>query len=171
MTDKITRARHDQLPTFGVGADLPRKAWSALIRQLVAANFLHIDIKGYGGLSITEKGRALLKGEAGFSYRAETVDTRPARERTRRAAAPAIDLTSLDSDAARLLVRLKELRYRLASERGVPAYVIFHDRTLVDMAARAPASADELAEVHGVGAAKLESFGQQFLEEINASRA
>lgn len=169
-TEKVVRVRHDQLPTFGVGADLPRKAWSALIRQLVAANFLHIDIKGFGGLSITDKGAALLKGETSFEYRAETVDKRPARERgSRKSSAPAAELTSLDAGASDLLSRLKELRYRLASERGVPAYVIFHDRTLVDMAAKSPGSADELAEVHGVGAAKLESFGQLFLDEINAA--
>lgn len=166
-TEKVVRARHDQLPTFGVGADLPRKAWSALIRQLVAASFLLIDIKGFGGLSITEKGAALLKGEATFEYRAETVDKRPVRERSRKSTVPAVELASLDAGASDLLSRLKELRYRLASERGVPAYVIFHDRTLVDMAAKAPGSADELAEVHGVGAAKLESFGQMFLDEIN----
>ena len=166
-TEKVVRARHDQLPTFGVGADLPRKAWSALIRQLVATNFLSIDIQGFGGLLITEKGADLLKGKAVFEYRAATVDKLATRERTRRTGAPAVELASLDAGASVLLVRLKELRYRLASERGVPAYVIFHDRTLVDMAAKAPSSSDELAGVHGVGAAKLESFGQLFLDEIN----
>jgi ATP-dependent DNA helicase RecQ len=167
-TDKIVRARHDQLPTFGVGADLPRKAWSALIRQLVAANCLKIDIQGYGGLSITDKGARLLKGEESFHYRAETVVTRPERERSRKAATPAVDMVSLDTGAMDLLQRLKALRYRLASERGVPAYVIFHDRTLVDMAAKVPATRAELAEVHGVGDAKLEAFGDVFLAEIGA---
>ncbi|MGI9463254.1 MAG: DNA helicase RecQ [Aestuariivirgaceae bacterium] len=168
-TEKVTRARHDQLPTFGVGAELSRRAWSSLIRQLVASGFLQIDIKGYGGLSITEKGRALLKGAAEFNYRPVTLGQtrKPAARAKSVPRDPAIDVSTLDASANDLLTRLKALRYRLASERGVPAYVIFHDRTLIDMASKAPRSADELAGVHGVGAAKLESFGDLFLEEIH----
>ena len=166
MTDKIAKARHDQLPTFGVGEDLSRRAWGSIIRQLVAADFLKIDIKGFGGLSITEKGRALLKGDAEFRFRAETMKPRSTRER--KPAQPAVDVALLGEEAADLLARLKALRFRLASERRVPAYVIFHDRTLIDMAAHAPSSQDEMARIHGVGAAKLEAFGQAFLAEINA---
>ncbi len=166
-TEKIVRARHERLPTFGIGSDMPRKAWSSLIRQLVAAGFLQIDIKGYGGLSITAKGRSLLKGEATFNYRPITLGTP-----TKRTAKPlkpeaVVDPAAMDAGASDLLTRLKALRYRLASERGVPAYVIFHDRTLIEMASRAPKSADELACVHGVGAVKLEAFGDVFLDEIN----
>ena len=147
------------------------RAWSSLIRQLVAAGFLKIDIKGFGGLSITDKGRGLLKGEAEFRYRAETLGARKPRERKPKSVEAAVELASLDAGGADLLQRLKALRFTLASERRVPAYVIFHDRTLIDMAAKAPMSLDQMAEIHGVGAAKLESFGQIFLDEIKAGRA
>ena len=165
-TEKIVRARHDSLPSFGTGADRKKGEWQSLIRQLVAVGFLRLDIQGYGGLGLTEKGQALLQGDGTFLYREETVKRTPASRR--KSSATEIDhlLTAQQTD---LLGILKELRLQLAKERGVPAYVVFPDRSLIDMARRAPRTEEDFAEINGVGAAKLKDFAEPFLSAINSA--
>ncbi len=162
-TDKVARAGHHRLPTFGVGAEITKQEWRALLRQLVSAGFLVQDIAAYGGLRITEAGRVLLRGESTFEYRgpAQMPRTRTVRDATE--AAPATPPSAADQA---LLDRLKVLRLRLARERGVPAYVIFADRSLEEMAQRRPATHDAFAEINGVGAVKLREFADIFLAEI-----
>jgi ATP-dependent DNA helicase RecQ len=161
-TDKTDSAGHDRLPTFGAGADRSQQEWNAMIRQLVASGYLRIDIQGYGGLGLTEKGLALLKGEGEFRFRPDTVRG-PGRAPRRKERAEA---EALPPEALALLQDLKKLRLRLAQEREVPAYVVFSDKTLIDMAARRPVDRDAFAEVFGVGQAKLEQFADIFLEAI-----
>jgi ATP-dependent DNA helicase RecQ len=132
---------------------------------MVAANFLTLDIAGYGGLQIGDQGRALLRGDVAFNRR-PTVQPRRA-ERKAKAAAAAV----LSDAEASLLDTLKQLRLRLAKQRRVAAYVIFSDKSLIDMAARKPQSADEFANVHGVGGAKLKEFAGVFLAAIARHRA
>ena len=160
-TEKVISARHDQLPPFGVGADRSKDSWRSIIRQLVAAGFLKLDIEGYGGLSVTNKGQTLLEGDGSFAYREDRAPAKPARKSRSAAPLPELD----DADDA-LLAALKNLRLRLAKERGVPAYVVFSDRSLIDMAQRRPRDAVSFAEVHGVGDAKLRDFGDIFLRAI-----
>ncbi|MEE8333989.1 MAG: DNA helicase RecQ [Alphaproteobacteria bacterium] len=170
-TEKVMRAGHDRLQTFGIGSDRPKQDWRSLIRQLVAAGFLHLDVAGYGGLSVTEKGAALLRGDETFGYRPDRLPGagRKTKDRkTRAAAATDADAPPLTPDQASLLAALRELRLGLARERRVPAYVVFTDRALDDMARRAPRDEDEFAEVHGVGAAKLRKFAAPFLAAIAA---
>jgi len=162
-TEKVTGKGHDRLPTFGVGADHPKEAWRSIIRQLVAADFLALDIQGYGGLKVTSKGRDLLKGDAAFRYRTDTVRQKETKEKK----AP-VEASPLSDEDNALLTALKTLRLELARERGVPAYVIFPDRALQDMARRRPASETEFAEVFGVGEAKLKEFAEPFLRAIAA---
>ena len=162
-TEKIVRAGHDRLPTFGVGRDLSPMEWRSLLRQMVAAGALDLDIKGYGGLKLTDRGRDLLKGEGGFHYRQ---DTGPRSARTKMLAVP--DAAALPPADADLLSALKVLRLGLAQERGVPAYVIFSDRSLEDMARRRPRTREDFAQVHGVGAVKLQDLAAPFLQEIAA---
>ncbi|MGE0666718.1 MAG: DNA helicase RecQ [Sphingomonadales bacterium] len=161
-TEKVMMADHHRLTTFGAGANVKKEEWRSMIRQLVAAGFLKIDIGGYGGLGMTEKGRALLQGEGAFEFRPEALAPK-SRAKKGREAVPAIEMTEEDHS---LLDALKELRLRLARERQVPAYVIFSDRTLTDMAAKRPRREAEFAEVNGVGAAKLREFAQVFLAAI-----
>ncbi len=163
-TEKIRRFNHHRLPTFGVGAELAKDEWQSIIRQLCAAGFLRLDIEGYGGLSITDTGYALLKGGESFRYRRDTIKRRI--ERPRRPEAAAVIEALSEADAA-LLAALKELRLSIAKERGVPAFVVFHDRALEDMARRRPATLAEFAEVHGVGAAKLRDLAPPFLDLIS----
>lgn len=165
-TEKVIRAGHDRLPAFGTGADRKKAEWQSLIRQMVAGGFLKLDIQGYGGLGMTEKARALLEGEESFHYRAETVAKKAASRRKSHGAEPDHPLTAEQAD---LLGILKELRLQLAKERGVPAYVVFPDRSLIDMARRAPQTIDDFAQVNGVGAAKLKDFAEPFLAVINSA--
>jgi len=170
-TEKVMQAGHDRLPAFGAGAELKKEEWRSLIRQMVAAGFLRLDIQGFGGIGVTAKGRDLLRGEEAFRYRRETVKRLPAARRKSADAAAAAPDGPLSPDEAALLHVLRELRLRLARERGVPAYVVFQDRALVDMARRRPRTVDEFAEVNGVGAAKLRDFAAPFLAAIAAASA
>ena len=161
-TEKIRSLGHDRLAAHGRGRGESRETWQSILRQLVAAGFLSLDITGHGGLSLTAAGAALLQGQGEFRFRRDTA--RKAGRRARSAAAAA----ELSGDEERLLAALKERRLALAKQRGVPAYVVFGDRSLIDMARRRPASRDDFAEVFGVGEAKLRDFAAPFLEVIAA---
>jgi ATP-dependent DNA helicase RecQ len=167
QTQKILASGHNSLPTFGVGADRNKPEWQSLIRQLIASGFIALDVTGYGSLTIGEPGRLLLKGEKAFPYRADHVQ-RPSKRALREAAKSA---EIADGKDAALLAALKKLRLALAKEREVPAFVIFSDRTLIDMVQRRPRDGTEFAEVNGVGAAKLKDFGEVFLGAIRAHQA
>jgi ATP-dependent DNA helicase RecQ len=156
-TQKILERDHDRLASFGIGAARKKEEWQSLIRQLVAGRFLAPD--EHGGLGITPEGRALGRGEMAFTYRAVEART---RSKTRS------DADTAEAGDPALLAALKVVRLKLARERQVPAFVIFSDRTLLDMAAKSPRDLDEFASVHGVGAAKLKDFGPVFLSAIAA---
>ncbi|NKB53824.1 MAG: DNA helicase RecQ [Rhizobiaceae bacterium] len=168
-TEKVIKMRHDQLEVHGSGARHSKVEWQAIIRQMIAAGFLEVDIAGYSSLLITQQGNALSRGQGEFRYRADTLQ--PLKRRgskqagksafgTSQPAQPAVDLSSRDLD---LLAELKKKRLSLARERGVPAYVIFPDKTLADMAHKRPSNLEEFAEVKGVGKSKLQQFGETFI--------
>jgi ATP-dependent DNA helicase RecQ len=163
-TEKILARGHQRLASFGSGAAHKKDLWLSLMRQLVANGFLEPDPSGHGGLAIAEKGHALGRGELPFHYR---VEMRSRALRKMRAA----EASGAEGVDASLLATLKSLRLRLAKERQVPAYVVFSDRTLIDMAERRPRDLDAFAEVNGVGGAKLKEFGAIFLKAIAAHRS
>ena len=164
-TEKVLKFGHDRREAFGGGAHHAKTVWRSIVRQLTAAGHLHLDIAGYGGLQTTESGRALLRGEGGFQRRAEAGK----RSRAVGEAKPGPDPTPLtDADTA-LLARLKQLRLRLARERGLPAYTVFSDRSLAEMARKRPRDRIAFAGIHGVGEAKLREFAEIFLAEIGAA--
>jgi ATP-dependent DNA helicase RecQ len=162
--DKAVALNHTELHVFGLGKDRQRTEWQGIIRQLVGAGFLIHDVGGFGGLSLAPKGRALLGGIGAFRYR--KMEPRTTKKSARAAVVAAI--SEADPRAGALLVRLKALRMTLAKKARVPAYVIFSDRTLIDMAARVPLTKWDFGEVHGVGAAKQEQFAEVFLREITS---
>ena len=162
--EKIRQFGHDRLSTHGVGADLDARTWRGVIRQLVAHGLLEVDAEGYGGLQLTAASRAVLKGEEQVMLR-RIVAPRRERERARAVRTPAAAIELADTDMP-LFETLRELRARLAREQGVPAYVIFHDSTLREIAASRPASETELAGVGGIGAGKLERYGEEVLETV-----
>jgi len=164
--EKMLRLGHDRLSTFGVGVDVSRDHWQSLIRQLIHRGYLTQDIARYSVLKLTAKAQPLLRGEeplvlAKPRTRVPTKRQRKAADRSARAAG----LAGLDVDEA-LFERLRALRKRLADEQRVPAYVVFSDATLAEMAARKPRTFAELLEVGGVGQTKLERYGDAFIEVI-----
>ncbi|MGI9365172.1 MAG: DNA helicase RecQ [Rhizobiaceae bacterium] len=171
-TEKVLKMRHDRLEVHGSGRRHSKTEWQAIIRQMIAGGFLEVDIAGYSSLLITDKGNALSRGEGEFQYRQDTLQ--PLKKRSTQGTGGGAfgvsqrveELSTRDKD---LLGILKSKRLDLARERGVPAYVIFPDKTLADMALRRPTTLDEFAEVKGVGKSKLEQFGQIFIEIIRQS--
>ena len=171
LTEKVRRAGHERLKSFGVGKGCSKKQWRSLIRQMVASGLLKLDIAGYGSLMVTPKGHELRAGEGTFLYREDTVappqQSPESSTKARKAKASQAD-GSLSDEQGDLLAALKALRLHLARQRGVPAYIIFPDRTLIDMARRCPHTVEEFAQVNGVGAVKLKDFAEPFLTAIAA---
>ncbi|MSP83771.1 MAG: DNA helicase RecQ, partial [Alphaproteobacteria bacterium] len=159
-TEKITRYGHARLPTFGVGRERDAETWRATFRQLYAAGLIALDDGGIGCWHVTPSGRDVLRGRGRVSLRIATMAKTVKRKRTREAAVT----HSADAD---LLARLKALRHALAKAANVPAYVVFPDRTLEEMAARRPTTLEGLAEIHGVGRAKLARWGAAFLAALS----
>lgn len=160
MNETVLARRHDRLALFGRGADRKASEWRSILRQLVAARALEVEPGAFGSLRRGEAATAMLGGDRDFQIR----QPRPRRARRERAGAPPVRLDGRQTDQ---LVRLKALRREIAAERGVPAYVVFPDRTLEEMVTSQPASLDDMARVRGVGAAKLEAFGRVFLDALN----
>jgi ATP-dependent DNA helicase RecQ len=166
-TEGIEKFGHARLPTFGVGQEFDRKEWRGIFRQLHGAGLIVLDMQGYGAWTISDQGRAVLKGAARFDLRQDSL--KPARATRRGRARDGIALADAGDQA--LLAALKRHRTLLAKGQGVPAYVIFADRSLEEMAQRKPASLAEMQAVHGVGEAKLARYGASFLEVIRAHDA
>ncbi|MFN3147207.1 MAG: DNA helicase RecQ [Paracoccaceae bacterium] len=157
MTDKVAARGHDQLPTYGVGREFDRRGWQAVLRQMMGHDLIRPDPERHGALRMTEAARPILRGEAGIQLRRDSIAA--ARRR------PAVKALVSDEDAP-LLSALKAKRRALAEAARVPAYVIFPDRTLIEMAERRPETLDQMARVSGVGAKKLERYGDAFLSVI-----
>jgi ATP-dependent DNA helicase RecQ len=162
-TDKILRFGHDRLPTFGVGADRTKIQWRGIFRQLYALGIAGFEPAEQGAWKMGPRGRPVLKGEERVRLRLD-----PARaERKGRRARAAAALPE-DVDEA-LLARLKEKRREIAQAEGVPAYVVFPDRTLIAIAAARPETPESLRQLHGIGARKLERYGEVFLSVVRAA--
>jgi ATP-dependent DNA helicase RecQ len=166
-TERIVRLRHDELPTHGVGSDRTKDYWRSVLRQLIHERYVTQDVAEYSVLRITPAGAAVLRGEHGVELArpVERVRREPGASKRSRASA----VLTADADPE-LFERLRELRRALAAEQGVPAYVVFHDATLMAMASTKPASLAEMAEISGVGERKLEHYGEAFLEAIAGGR-
>ena len=161
---KIQQFGHDRLSTYGIGSDIDARSWRGVFRQLVAHGLLEVDAEGYGGLRLTAASRPVLRGEQQVLLR-KVAPPRRERERSRNARTPAPELELAPADLP-LFEALRQLRAELAREQGVPAYVIFHDSTLREIAATRPASEAELAGVGGIGAGKLARYGEMVLETV-----
>jgi ATP-dependent DNA helicase RecQ len=161
-TEKVTQFRHNQLSVFGIGTELREAEWRGVVRQLLAQGLLTVE-GDYGTLVLTDRSAGVLRGDTKVMMRREP-------ERTGRAAAPkqkaAADVPAAD---APVFERLRAWRASVAKEQGVPAYVVFHDATLRQIAALRPATLAELSTVNGVGENKLAKFGQQVLDALAES--
>ncbi len=159
-TPKVREKGHDALPTFGVGKDLAKPAWGAVFRQMMGRDLVRPDGERFGALRMTEAARPILRGEESITLRRDTVErARPGY---------AVKTLVAEEDAS-LLSALKAKRRALAEAAGVPAYVIFPDRTLIEMAEKRPQTLDQMMGITGVGAKKLESYGAVFLSVITGA--
>lgn len=169
--ERILRRGHDRLSTFGIGAEHSRDHWLSLIRQLIHRGYLRQDIARYSALRLTEAARPLLRGDEPFIMAKPRVRVPSKKQRLRApAGARTADWADLPVDQD-LYEALRALRKRLAGEQNVPAYIIFSDATLAEMAARRPSDATGLLAVNGVGQTKLERYGETFLEVIAAHQS
>ena len=160
LTDKVQGRGHDALPTFGVGRDLGKAEWQAVFRQMTGRDLIRPDAERAGAFRMTDAARPILRGEERITLRRDTIRKAMAR--------PMVKALVSEEDAP-LLSALKAKRRALAEAARVPAYVIFPDRTLIEMAEARPATLDQMARVSGVGAKKLESYGAAFLEVITGA--
>jgi ATP-dependent DNA helicase RecQ len=165
--ERMQRFGHDRIPTFGAGKELDRNAWRSVVRQLVAAGLLVVEVDGYGGLRPAGAARDVLRGERSVPLRRDTVA--PVRSRRERRKPPTVATTS-DADP-RLFEKLRAKRTELARAQSVPPYVVFSDRSLLEMAAARPADLAAMRAVHGVGDTKLARYGDAFLAVIREHAA
>jgi ATP-dependent DNA helicase RecQ len=159
LTDKVRQRGHQKLPTFGVGADLGKGAWQAVFRQMMGHDLLRPDASRHGALRMTEAARPILRGEASIDLRRDTITANISQR-------PEVKSLVAEEDEP-LLAALKSKRRELAEALKAPAYVVFPDRTLIEMTTQRPATLDDFSRLAGVGATKLEKYGRVFLDVIN----
>ena len=163
--DRIIQFGHDQQSTFGIGKELSRPEWQNIFRQLVSRNLLMVDVQEHNGIKITQKGFTFLKQKESIDFRKVTISKKTKADKPSRRKKPALE----DEDDQELFEKLKEARQLMAKKRRVPAYVIFHDKTLIELADKRPQSFEEMLEINGIGESKLKKFGQTLLDVIIAT--
>ncbi len=161
-TERIRHFRHDSLSTYGIGTAHSRHEWRSILRQLVALGLLTVDIEGHGGLRLSDAARPVLRGERSIELRRDPVAAR-GKSKSGRKREP---VAFTDPAAESLFQALRARRMALARTQGVPPYVIFHDSTLAEMARARPRELGQMAGITGVGTAKLERYGAEFLDVI-----
>ena len=162
-SEAVEKFGHARLPTFGVGKEYGKQEWRSIFRQLYGAGIIALDVTGYGAWTVTEAGRRVLKGTEKITLRKDTLKV---GRKAARAAANNAALADRIPGNTELFEALRRRRSELAKAQGIAAYVVFADRTLIDMAQRKPRNAIEMAAVHGVGETKLRQYGDIFLEVI-----
>jgi ATP-dependent DNA helicase RecQ len=172
-TDKVAQYGHEALSTFGVGADLTEAQWRAVLRQLVSAGLVVAEGE-FNTLALGEGARAVLRGEASITMKTPAATREPAGRRRRSGAGPGAKARAgasgeLDAPAQSRFEQLRAWRAEVARAHNLPAYVVFHDATLAEMAAQAPDTLEALAEISGVGAKKLDAYGAEILRVLAAA--
>jgi ATP-dependent DNA helicase RecQ len=163
-TDKVLQHGHDQLSVFGIGKDLPSTTWRSVARQLIVAGHLRSDAARFGALVLTETSRGVLRGETSLQFREDPKRSVVASKKS------ASDRVVADEDID-LWEALRACRQSLANEHNVPAYVIFHDKTLHEMLAHRPQTAAEMLGISGVGQTKVDRYGDRFLTVLRGEPA
>lgn len=160
-TEKVRQFGHQALSTYGIGREFDANQWQALIRQLMIQGYVNADVERYGALVLTDRSRALLKGEELFTFR----DVTPLQKTERSSKKRGISVSEGDRQ---LWDALRACRMELAKSRNVPPYVIFHDATLMQMMELKPQSLRAMGFIEGIGDSKLEQYGERFLDVIQS---
>jgi len=159
-TDKVRARGHEDLPTFGVGRALSTHQWNAVFRQMMGHDLIRPDRERHGALRMTDAALPILRDEQKITLRMDSI--RSARQ------TPKVKTLVSDEDAP-LLSALKAKRRALAEAADVPAYIVFNDKTLIEMAQERPQTLDDMARISGVGAKKLATYGAEFLSVITGA--
>ncbi len=167
-TEKVSQFGHDQLQTFGVGADLDEATWRSVARQLLAGGLLYADAQHYGALKLTDAARPVLKNETTLMLRRQVV-TKKTQAKSKQKYTNFAPL-NLPPAHAGLFDTLRQWRGQTAREQGVPAYVILHDRALQELATHRPQTPAELLAINGIGEAKVSRYGPALLELLAATK-
>ncbi len=163
--ERMAQNGHDALSTFGIGTEHSKKEWQSLTRQLVARGFLYADMDSYGAIKMTQQGVEFLKEKPALQMRLDPKTTGGSSSSNRKTD----PLLMLESDEDQgLFIELRALRMSIAKENNVPPYVVFHDKTLIDMILKKPNSLSAMSHIPGVGQSKLEKYGQFFLDKLHA---
>jgi len=162
VDDRIQRFGHDKQSTFGIGDKLSKNEWQNIFRQLVSQNLLMVDVNEHNGIKITEKGFLFLKKKESVNFRKLTEKQKARKEKSGKKSKVVLD-NDLDQS---LYENLRTARQLMAKKRRVPAYVIFNDKTLIELAQERPQSFEEMLGISGIGEAKLKKFGQTLLDVI-----
>jgi len=166
-TDKIQRFGHDQLTTYGIGKEFSVTEWRAIVRQLVAGDYINVDVSGFGGLKLSPSCEPVLKGQTEVYFRKENKPPSPKRDKksSKTASAPQ------RPEDKQLFESLRKIRLTIARDQGVPPYIVFGDATLYAMVEHKPVDLESFSQLSGVGQVKLERYGQQFLDVIHSHLA
>ena len=159
--ERIRKFDHERLTTYGIGREYSAVEWMSIVRQLIHRGYLIQDIATFSVLKLTARARSLLRAEESLELARPRV-----QEKVRKKKKKSGPVEDLSEDDLRLFETLREIRKQLASEQGVPPYVIFGDVALVEMSRDRPSNEDEFLEINGVGQVKLERHGAVFLEAI-----
>ena len=162
-TENIKKYSHDKLKTFNIGSDKDKSTWQSIIRQLFSSGHINIDIENYGALKILKTGNDILFNAYKFERRKEVLSPKLNTVKKN------VTLNDINEDDEILYNKLKELRFEYAKKLKLPAYVIFPDKTLIEMAKYKPTSSEELEKIFGVGKAKLKKFGKNFINIISSN--
>jgi len=166
-TSRIEQFRHDQVSTFGIGDELSDVQWRSVFRQLIARGMIEVDMDGFGSLKLTEKSRPVLRGEQSLHFRKDVAKTKTKKASRRKQSGQAARHFEQHPEEQEIWEALRTKRNELAQEQGVPAYIIFHDATLMELVEYHPSNRQEFSEINGVGAMKLEKYGDEFLAVLN----
>ena len=158
LTDKIKQNGHEQLPTFSIGEDYSKSEWQGVFRQMMGYDLIRPDIERFGAFRMTEMARPILRDEQKIELRKDTIIKEVRKTKVK-------SLVAEEDET--LFSALKSKRRFLAEALNAPAYVVFADAVLMEMARSRPSSLDEFSKLSGVGAVKLERYGKAFLEVIN----
>ncbi len=165
-SERIQQWRHNKLSTYGIGSERSEAEWRAILRQAIAQGYVSVDYESYNSLKLTETARAVLKGEHSVQMRRYEKPQKPAKQK--RSVSKGYVEADLSEQGQLLFERLRSWRMETARLHNVPAYVIFHDSTLRDIAKAYPGSLADLRGVSGVGEKKLATYGEQIVELVNS---
>jgi len=165
-SERIQQWRHNKLSTYGIGSERSEAEWRAILRQAIAQGYVNVDYESYNALKLTETARSVLKGEQSVQMRRYEKPQKPSKQK--RTTTKGYEETDLSAKGQQLFEKLRSWRMETARLHNVPAYVIFHDSTLRDIAKANPSSLADLRGVSGVGEKKLVTYGEQIVELVTA---